>query len=145
LRAQASAPDAEAPHAWRFVDLWLTHDQHGRRAFERGDFAGAAALFDDPVWRGVAQYRAGQYAQAVQSFALIVGTETEFRFLAACVKDFTATMSSVPTPRGKYPPGVSSIAPMCRAHSGPYAAVCHARKARQDNQDVITRRKHHAS
>ncbi len=78
LRAQASAPDADAPRARRFVDLWLTHDQQGRRAFERGDFAGAAALFDDPMWRGVAQYRAGQYAQAVQSFALIDSPESDF-------------------------------------------------------------------
>ncbi|MBP0637827.1 VWA domain-containing protein [Cupriavidus sp. AcVe19-6a] len=78
LRAQASASDAEAPRAWRFVDLWLTHDQQGRRAFEHGDFAGAAALFDDPMWRGVAQYRAGQYAQAVQSFALVDSPESDF-------------------------------------------------------------------
>ncbi|CAG2158818.1 vWA domain-containing protein [Cupriavidus numazuensis] len=77
LRAQASAPDA-APPAWRFVDLWLTHDQQGRLAFERGDFAGAAALFDDPMWRGVAQYRAGQYAKAVQSFALVDSPESDF-------------------------------------------------------------------
>ncbi|TDF67979.1 VWA domain-containing protein [Cupriavidus sp. L7L] len=78
LRAQAPAPGAEAPRASRFVDLWLTHDQQGRRAFERGDFAAAAALFDDPMWRGVAQYRAGQYAQAVQSFALIDSPESDF-------------------------------------------------------------------
>ncbi|TPQ31632.1 vWA domain-containing protein [Cupriavidus pinatubonensis] len=77
LRAQASAPDA-APPAWRFADLWLTHDQQGRLAFERGDFAGAAALFDDPMWRGVAQYRAGQYAKAVQSFALVDSPESDF-------------------------------------------------------------------
>ncbi|WP_425332989.1 vWA domain-containing protein [Cupriavidus pinatubonensis] len=77
LRAQASAPDA-APPAWRFADLWLTHDQQGRLAFERGDFAGAAALFDDPMWRGVAQYRVGQYAKAVQSFALVDSPESDF-------------------------------------------------------------------
>ncbi len=77
LRAQASAPEA-APPAWRFADLWLTHDQQGRLAFERGDYAGAAALFDDPMWRGVAQYRAGQYAKAVQSFALMDSPESDF-------------------------------------------------------------------
>ncbi|AMR78251.1 VWA domain-containing protein [Cupriavidus nantongensis] len=79
-RAQASAPatQASAVRPWRFVDLWLTHDQQGRRAFEQGDFARAATLFDDPMWRGIAQYRAGQYAQAVQSFARVDSAQADY-------------------------------------------------------------------
>ncbi|WP_265918702.1 VWA domain-containing protein [Cupriavidus nantongensis] len=78
--AQASAPatQASAVRPWRFVDLWLTHDQQGRRAFEQGDFARAATLFDDPMWRGIAQYRAGQYAQAVQSFARVDSAQADY-------------------------------------------------------------------
>ncbi|VVE47413.1 VWA domain-containing protein [Pandoraea anhela] len=76
--AAASADAGQTPRRWRFVDLWLTRDQQGRRAFERGDFAEAAERFDDPMWRGVAQYRAGQYAQAAQSFALIDSPESDF-------------------------------------------------------------------
>lgn len=68
LHAQEAA---EARRQWHFADLWLTHDQQGRLAFERGDFAHAAKLFDDAMWRGIAQYRAGQYAEAVQSFARV--------------------------------------------------------------------------
>jgi Ca-activated chloride channel family protein len=52
-----------------FADLWLTPDQQGRIAFERGDFAGAAASFGDPVWKGAALYRAGRFAQAADAFA----------------------------------------------------------------------------
>lgn len=79
-RAQSSAPatQASAVRPWRFVDLWLTHDQQGRRAFEQGDFARAATLFDDPMWRGIAQYRAGQYAQAVQSFARVDSGQADY-------------------------------------------------------------------
>lgn len=75
--AQPARP-AQATRPWRFADLWLTHDQQGRRAFGQGDFARAATLFDDPMWRGVAQYRAGQYAQAVQSFALVDSPQSDY-------------------------------------------------------------------
>ncbi|SPA49748.1 VWA domain-containing protein [Cupriavidus taiwanensis] len=79
-QAQSSAPATQASgvRPWRFVDLWLTHDQQGRRAFEQGDFARAATLFDDPMWRGIAQYRAGQYAQAVQSFARVDSAQADY-------------------------------------------------------------------
>ncbi|MDQ0144023.1 VWA domain-containing protein [Cupriavidus necator] len=76
--ASPSAAQADAPRPWRFADLWLTHDQQGRRAFEQGDFARAATLFDDPMWRGIAQYRAGQYAQAVQSFARVDSAQADY-------------------------------------------------------------------
>ena len=67
----------EAPAAIRttrplwdwFAGLWLTSDQRGRLAFERGDFVAAASLFTDPVWRGVALYRSGDFAGAIAAFA----------------------------------------------------------------------------
>ncbi|WP_354686318.1 VWA domain-containing protein [Cupriavidus necator] len=76
-RLHAQQP-SDAARPWRLADLWLTHDQQGRRAFEQGDFARAATLFDDPMWRGIAQYRAGQYGQAVQSFALLDSPQADF-------------------------------------------------------------------
>ncbi|MEI2298138.1 VWA domain-containing protein [Ensifer sp. MJa1] len=53
----------------RFLDLWLTPDQQGRRAFERGDFQEAAEKFADPAWRGTALYRAGRFDDAIDAFA----------------------------------------------------------------------------
>ncbi|MGN7737402.1 VWA domain-containing protein [Hyphomicrobiales bacterium] len=53
----------------RFLDLWLTPDQQGRRAFEQGDFQGAAEKFADPTWRGAALYRAGRFQDAIDAFA----------------------------------------------------------------------------
>ncbi|MDK4717266.1 VWA domain-containing protein [Rhizobium sp. CNPSo 4039] len=52
------------------ADMWLTSDQQGRLAFERGQFERAASLFRDPNWRGVALYRAGRYQQAWKAFAM---------------------------------------------------------------------------
>lgn len=68
----------EPARSWHFIDLWLTHDQQGRRAFEHGDYAQAAQLFDDPMWRGVALYRMGRYADAEQAFAMVQGAQSDF-------------------------------------------------------------------
>jgi Ca-activated chloride channel homolog len=48
---------ASAQESPRFENLWLTPDQQGRLAFDRGDFTAAARLFADPMWRGIAFYR----------------------------------------------------------------------------------------
>lgn len=53
----------------RFIDLWLTPDQQGRRAFEQGDFQDASETFADPAWRGAALYRAGHFQDAIDAFA----------------------------------------------------------------------------
>ncbi len=50
-------------------DLWLNKDQQAQRELETGDAANAAALFEDPDWRAVAEYEAGAYAQSAARFA----------------------------------------------------------------------------
>ena len=64
-----AAPDTSLAADNRFVDMWLTPDQQGRLAYERGDFAGAAAAFANNEWRGAALYRAGKFSEAVDAFA----------------------------------------------------------------------------
>jgi Ca-activated chloride channel family protein len=84
VASQAASPSQDADAAgqdkgsWRFVDWWLTRDQQGRLAFQRGDYVRAAALFEDPMWRGVAFYRAGRYAEAVDAFARVDSAESDF-------------------------------------------------------------------
>jgi Ca-activated chloride channel family protein len=51
--------------------LFLTPDQRGERAFAAGDFASAAQLFEDPVWKGTALYRAEQFDEALDQFARV--------------------------------------------------------------------------
>jgi Ca-activated chloride channel family protein len=50
-------------------DLWLNKDQQAKKALEAGAPADAAVLFDDTEWRGVARYRAGDYAGSAREFA----------------------------------------------------------------------------
>jgi Ca-activated chloride channel homolog len=68
VAAAVLAGPAEAAD-FRLADLWATRDQQGRYYFERGDFKTAAERFRDPQWKGVACYRAGDYACAVSAFA----------------------------------------------------------------------------
>ncbi len=52
-------------------DMWLTPDQQGRLAYQRGVFDVAADRFSDPMWKGVALYRAGKFTEAVDAFASV--------------------------------------------------------------------------
>ena len=70
---------AAPAHANPLVDLFLTPDQQGRLAFERGDFAAAAKHFADPLWQGLALYRAADYAGAEKALARAKGAEASFR------------------------------------------------------------------
>ncbi len=63
---------------WRFADLWLTADQQGRYYFEHGDYLTAAERFHDPMWKGVAFYRAGKYEDAFEAFARVDSAESDF-------------------------------------------------------------------
>jgi Ca-activated chloride channel family protein len=69
---------AQAGQSSRFANLWLTPDQQGRLAFDRGDYAGAAKLFADPMWRGIAAYRAYDFLTAAQEFSRVETLEGKF-------------------------------------------------------------------
>jgi Ca-activated chloride channel family protein len=50
-----------AAEAFEWSDLWQRPDQRGIDALRANDPARAADLFEDPQWRGVAEYRAEEY------------------------------------------------------------------------------------
>lgn len=60
------------------ADVWLTPDQQGRYAYEHADYARAAETFEDPMWRGAAAFRAGDYDTAVDAFARVDSAEAYF-------------------------------------------------------------------
>jgi Ca-activated chloride channel family protein len=47
----------------------LTPDQRAHQSFEAGDYELAAETFADPMWRGVALFRQGEFEQAAGVFA----------------------------------------------------------------------------
>jgi Ca-activated chloride channel homolog len=53
-----------------WLDLWMTPDQQGRYYFQKGNYKKAAEKFEDPLWRGLASARSGDYDTAVNAFAL---------------------------------------------------------------------------
>jgi Ca-activated chloride channel homolog len=75
--AQAG-PSRAAEATSRFADLWLTPDQQGRLAFDRGDYRAAAKLFADPMWRGISAYRAYDFLTAAQEFSRVETLEGTF-------------------------------------------------------------------
>lgn len=52
-----------------FRELWLTPDQRGRLLLQWNRPAEAAQAFRDPLWRGAALFRAGDFKGAAQAFA----------------------------------------------------------------------------
>jgi Ca-activated chloride channel family protein len=55
--------------AWSLDDLWLRADQQGQRLLQAQRPEQAAKRFEDPQWRGLALYQAGDYAAAAEQFA----------------------------------------------------------------------------
>lgn len=56
-------------YAFQYSDLWLRPDQQGQFLLERQQPAAAARHFENPQWKGLALYEAGDYAAAAQAFA----------------------------------------------------------------------------
>jgi Ca-activated chloride channel family protein len=62
-------PLPQPAHAASWNDLWLNKDQQAKRELETGNPSEAAALFQNPDWQAVADYRAGDYAGSARGFA----------------------------------------------------------------------------
>lgn len=60
-------PDMSYAGSWS--DWWWHRDQQGAQALADGDAAQAAELFEDPLWRGTALYRAGRYDEALTTLS----------------------------------------------------------------------------
>ncbi|MBY5922104.1 vWA domain-containing protein [Ferrimonas balearica] len=62
-------PRADA--AW-----WQNPDQTAKAQFDAGQYEAAAQTFSDPAWQGAAHYRAGDYEQALDAFEQVEGTDS---------------------------------------------------------------------
>ena len=50
-------------------NMWQRPDQQGMQSFNAQDFASAKQQFDDPLWKGSAAYKEGDFAAAAAEFA----------------------------------------------------------------------------
>ncbi len=65
-------PPAIAQEANAGVIGWFfSAEQRGRYYFEEGDYRAAAAAFEDPLWRGLSAYRAGDFESAAQALSMV--------------------------------------------------------------------------
>jgi len=85
------------------VNLFLTADQQGRWYFERGDYTTAAERLRDPMWKGLAYYRTGDYASALAQFARLDQAEAFF-LMGNCyarMKDYPAAIGAYDNALGR--------------------------------------------
>ncbi|MEX0707499.1 MAG: VWA domain-containing protein [Woeseia sp.] len=73
--AVAIMPLPQPAHAAGWSDLWRTPNQQAQALLEEGEAARAAELFEDPAWRAVARYRAGDYNGSAGDFAAREGAD----------------------------------------------------------------------
>lgn len=61
-----NSPPTEAS-IWQ--DLWLTEDQQGYKALQKGDAEAAQGLFENPQWQASAAYKNQDYQTAVEQYS----------------------------------------------------------------------------
>lgn len=64
--------------AYGWDDLWQKRDQQGQEAFNAGEHEKASQLFKDPLWKGSAHYRAGNYPAAAEDFAAVESAQGHY-------------------------------------------------------------------
>jgi len=65
-------------HAFGWDDLWYTKDQQGQRSLANGKAEQAAKEFENSDWKGTAQYQAGDYKSATESFQASTGAKAHY-------------------------------------------------------------------
>jgi Ca-activated chloride channel homolog len=112
MLALVAAPEPAAAE-FRWMDLFLTADQQGRFYFEQGDYEEAAQRFADPLWKGLSNYRSGNYSAAIDQFALEGSADADF-YLGNCyaqLGDYPAAVASYDdalTARTDFPQAVAN-------------------------------------
>lgn len=64
---QLVSPQPAMAFGWN--DMWQRSDQQASEAFQKKDYANAASISPDADLRGAAEYRAGNFKQAAESFS----------------------------------------------------------------------------
>lgn len=73
-------PVSEPVYAVGWDDLWKTPDQQAEERLEEGNAAEAAELFENPQWKAVARYRAGEYPDSAAGFSAGEDADSFYNF-----------------------------------------------------------------
>ncbi len=60
-------PYPKPSYALEWNDLWQTQNQQAHKAFNQKNYQQSAKQFNNPQWKGAAQYKAGQFEQALET------------------------------------------------------------------------------
>ncbi len=71
-----SPPRAAMAVGWD--DLWQRPDQQAARALAQKDYERASRIAEDPLLRGIAEYRRGNYQQALENFSQANGATADY-------------------------------------------------------------------
>ncbi len=91
--------------AVELVDFFKRSDQRAVELLEQGQHDEAAALFEDRQWRGVSQYRAGKFDEAMQDFEASEDARSLFNHGTAAARagDYAQAVKSLETAVGLEP------------------------------------------
>lgn len=80
LTLRAGAPEGGSGGSWKdaWQSLWKRADQRGAAALDADQPQAAARLFEDPEWRGAAQYRAGDYTGSAASLGAVDTADADY-------------------------------------------------------------------
>ncbi|MCP3848726.1 MAG: VWA domain-containing protein [Gammaproteobacteria bacterium] len=62
-------PETKAQVKEYWKDLWSTQDQQGQKSFSAQEYQSAAKSFSDPKWKASANYRAGNFKEALEQYS----------------------------------------------------------------------------
>ena len=65
-------------YAWELKDLWVNKDTQGAEAFVEEAYSEAATLYKDEAWRAVANYRTGNFENAVADLSILEDVESHY-------------------------------------------------------------------
>lgn len=71
-------PFSMPSEAWEWRDLWQRPDQQAQQDFNSGNSKAAADKFQDPNWRGAAQYRSGDFSAAAETLRNIDNADAHY-------------------------------------------------------------------
>ncbi|RTZ17635.1 VWA domain-containing protein [Vibrio aquaticus] len=66
-----------------YANPWINNDQQAMALYEQGQYDQAAELFEDPSWKGAAQYNANNFEAAIDTFKGLDNADAQYNLANA--------------------------------------------------------------